>query len=62
MRKSHLSQGTAAIIVTVWIVVIFVGLFTQDYTALQYMTPVMIGVASYLFGDNLLRKRITTDE
>jgi hypothetical protein len=62
MRKNHLALAVSTIVVLIWTIVILVGLFTHDYTALSYITPIMIGVISYLFGDNLLRKRITADE
>jgi hypothetical protein len=62
MHKSHLALVVALNVAAVWTIVVIVGLITHDYAALTYVTPLMLAVAGYLFGDSLLKRRIAEDE
>lgn len=58
MRKSNLALIVAANVALVWTIVVIVGLVTHDYAALSFVTPLMLAVLGYLFGDSFIKRRL----
>jgi hypothetical protein len=50
MVHERLTAYFAVVVLSVWAVVALVSLYTESYTALTAITPVMLIVAGFLFG------------
>lgn len=50
-----------SVIVTGWFLSIVKGLVTGEYRGLDLTTPVMLVFAGYMFGDALIKRRLSDD-
>ena len=55
MPKSRLYG--AYFVLFVWGVSVADGMVTRDYSAIQYVTPIALIVAGYMFGIQIIRKK-----
>jgi cytochrome c oxidase assembly factor CtaG len=57
MDKDDIAFIASGVILLVWLFSAIYGSFTHDYEALQLVTPVMLILAGYLFGIEIVRRR-----
>lgn len=55
-KRDLLILPVAAIVLVGWAASLAVGLLTGSYTGLTLTTPLMLGLAGYVFGVNIVRK------
>lgn len=55
-RRELLIFPLAAVVLVGWCAALVVGLITQNYTALTFTTPLMLALAGYVFGVNIVRR------
>ena len=52
------SRLTGAIITIAWVATLTAGIITHDYQGLTLVTPVMLIYAGFVFGSNVIKKRL----
>jgi hypothetical protein len=55
-KRELLIFPVAVAVLLGWLASLAVGLLTQSYTALTVTTPLMLMLAGYVFGVNIVRK------
>ena len=55
-KREKLLMPVAAFVLLGWAAALVVGLMTGAYTALTVTTPLMLMLAGYVFGVNIVRK------
>jgi len=51
MKKESVTTIAALVVISVWtIVALYAALFSHEYTAVKFVTPVMLALSAYLFG------------
>lgn len=55
-KRELLVMPVAATVLVGWFVSLIVGLLTQSYVALTVTTPLMLMLAGYVFGVNIVRR------
>jgi hypothetical protein len=55
-KRDILIMPVAAVVLLGWAASLVVALLTQSYTALTITTPLMLMLAGYVFGVNIVRK------
>ncbi len=51
MNKETLTTLAAGVVISVWtIVALYAALISHEYTAVKFVTPVMLALSAYLFG------------
>jgi len=61
-KRELLILPVAAVVLVGWLAALAVGLLTNSYAALTITTPVMLMLAGYVFGVNIVRKGAGHDE
>ena len=63
MNREILTAIGAVIVLIVWTVVaLYAALFSHEYTAVKFVTPVMLALSAYLFGRGWELKRKNGDD
>ena len=59
--KERLGIGVGAIVTLVWATMAVVGSITGEYRGLEYVTPVMMLVTGWLFGIEIVRRKVNAE-
>lgn len=60
--KERLGLIVGLIVAGVWATTAIAGIFTGDFQGLEVVSPVMLLLAGWLFGIEIVRRKVSTEE